>query len=714
MRSTSFAPSSPWRLSVFKLPITWLFVSVFVSINRNIADAYLPTCPRSSRVTALQALSREEEIRRQIVQLKKQGKIRSDDSGTSEPSVTQSYDDKIRSKLGKKKSKMLSFGGIDGDFDDFEGTEEELDDLRRIKAELEEDSEADDTSAVNTRSPGQIGSLPETAPTTTQKEPPLDTFSAPHLNDEESAAAPKGERKPMIDPSLFEDEEQEEMSEEDLVELVAEKLAEKARAAEQKRAEEAAATRAALMEKLAKEKEEEKVKAGSATTGVGGNWEKEEDEESEDLYKPKSGSWGAFPRPRNISTAYGGGRRVGAGYSKEEDATADMNTKRLLQDYRRKVGIDVPSEKEHAEEIEEALRIGQLAMQRGIYATAVSALEKVTRWCSTNSKVGSQVYLELGMAYEAVGRTEEAMQVYKTLSQCRMEDVKYNAKRLLYGMEAMELMKGVSSDFSRKKIKNTFIDATGLRDIAQNFDDVYQTAYVDTEGSFYKQLTQSAVRSNREARQVLLKATGKGEVPRLRIVQALRSISRYFDDALAAEIAANTKVEPTAYIDGKPLIVKSAEAEVSKTASLDEFVLSSSEQMVENLEGTWQLQLLADKSGDGVAFFNTTIATQTFCIRNMTFSASGPSGLTRVEKFGNVTVENEKRILTRSMDASSNDGGFFAFLGGGSNSGFGAAVSREQQIVSVDSILLITKSPMGSRRGKDAEKEHFGVWRKVI
>ena len=186
-----------------------------------------------------------------------------------------------------------------------------------------------------------------------------------------------------------------------------------------------------------------------------------------------------------------------------------MNTAKLLKDYRRKVGIDVPTEKEHAQEIEEALKIGQLAMQRGIYATAVSALEKVTQWCSTNSKVGSKVYLELAMAYEAVGRTKEAYQVYKTLADCRMEDVKYNAKRLLYGMEAMEVMKDLSSEFSRKKTKNTFIETTGLDTIASNFDDVYNTAYIDLEGGFYKKLTESVVRSNREARQILLKATGQ-------------------------------------------------------------------------------------------------------------------------------------------------------------------------------------------------------------
>ncbi|CAJ1964002.1 unnamed protein product [Cylindrotheca closterium] len=712
----SFTPS------VRSLPFTlflWLCINLLLSTNCNSVNAYLPTCPRSSKTTALGALSREDEIRRQIVKLKKQGKIRSDGDNSatsSEPSTMESYDDKIRNKLGKKKSQMLGFGGND----DFEGTEENLEDLRRIQAELDEDDDTENENTFNPRSPGQIGSLPETSPTTTEGTI-LDTLpgGGPKIQDEKpiTTATSKSteERKPIIDPSLFDEEQQEEMSEEDLVELVAQKLAEKARASEQKRAEEAAANRAVKMEQQAKQREAPNMNSGRTTSGVGGKWEKEDGEESSELYKPKSGSWGAFPRPRNISTAYGGGRRVGVGFSNEEDAAADVNTKKLLQDYRRKVGIDVPTEKEHAAEIEEALKIGQLAMQRGIYTTAVSALEKVTKWCSTNSKVGSQIYLELAMAYEASGRTQEAMKVYTTLTQCRMEDVKFNAKRLLYGMEAMEVMKAVSSDFSRKQIKNTFIETTGLRDIAKNFDDVYQTAYVDTEGSFYKKLTQSAVRSNREARQVLLKATGKGEVPRLRIVQALRSIARYFDDALEAEIAANTKIEPTAFIDGKPLIIESREEKDSSTSvNLDEFVLASSKQMIENLEGTWQLQLLADKTGDGVSFFNTTIATQKFCIRSMTFSASGPSGLTRVEKSGDITFEVEKRILTRSMDASSNDGGIFGFLAGGSTSGFGGAVSREQQIMSVDSVLLITKSPMGSRQGKGAEKEHFCVWRKVI
>lgn len=228
-------------------------------------------------------------------------------------------------------------------------------------------------------------------------------------------------------------------------------------------------------------------------------------------------------------------------------------------------------------------------------------------------------------------------------------------------------------------------------------------------------LTQSVVRSHREARQVLLQATGKGEVGRLKVVQALRSMARHFDDALEIETAANTKIEPTAYLNGKPLIVDTQKAESTNSAiDLDEFVLGSPEQMITNLQGTWRLQLLADKQGDGVSFFNTTTAMQEFSAEDMSFSGSGPSGLVMVKTSGDINMDDSKRILTRSNIQNSGGAmGIFSIFGG-KDSGFLAAVLRDQQIVSVDSVLLITKCAPGSRKGKDGEKEHFGVWRKVL
>lgn len=692
--------------------------------------------PRHFRTQLYDA--REDEIRKKIEKLKEEGRISGDnDEATPEKKKKRSayddYADKVQGRLGKKRGQMLGFAG-DGtknwnkkkkeekeyDIDAFIAEEEKLD-AKELELECsgekaqEQDGRGREVSKMDSRGRrvAMIGSLPEEA--LPPKESPT-SYSGDDDDDD-------GENKKVsIDPSLFDlpdtDPDPPEMSEEELVELVAERLA-------QKRAiEDAEIEAAAEAKRRAREAEEpsastdESTTTKKSTTGVGGSWSKKNETEPEADYTPKVGGWGVFARPKSISEAYGGGRRIGAGYDNVDDEAQKLNTKRLLKEYREKVGIEVPTEKEHAAEIDEALAIGQRAMQRGVYATAVSALEKVTKWCSTNSKVGSKVYLELAMAYEAVGRTKEASQIYKTLTECRMEDVKYNAKRLLYGLEAIEMMKDVSSDFTRKKTRNTFIDATGLDSFASNFDDVYQTAYVDLNSGFYKKLTENVVRSTREARQILMVAQGKGEVSRTRIIQALRCISRSFEDLLQAEIEAAKIEEPTAFLNGKP--IKKGPSSSSgfeiQTGSVGDFELLSANEMIEYMDGEWRLQLLADKSGDGVSFFNTTGASQTFSTKDMTFSASGPSGLVTEKCSGKIEMDASKRVLTRSEVESSNTGvnGLLSMIGGGKNTGFSGAVSRQQQVVTVDPLLLITRRARASRNTGDLDKEYFGVWRRVL
>jgi hypothetical protein len=697
---------------------------------------------RSSRTTKLfdssssSSSSREEEIRKKIQQLKEEGQL-----GKSQPSpeafeksnasAYDDYADKLQGKLGKKKSKLMGFTGVSSttsstststSSDDIDDYDDDDDDDSTMGSIYDEEEDTEDGGG---RRMGRIGSLPDFP---SQQQPQLDTTMSSYSSALEEQLNQK--QKININPAIFglkkgrndeESMEPPELSEEELIELVAEKLAEKraiedaaieaASIARQEAAQAAESTTATTVEK--DEEQSTTTTKNTTTTGIGGTWTKNETS-TEEYYQPKTGSWGKFPRPKDVSKAYGGGRRIGVGFSNEDDETAKMNTKRLLKDYRKNAGIEVPTEKEHAVEIEEALTIGQRAMQRGVYATAVSALEKVTQWCSTNSKVGSKVYLELAMAYEAVGRTSEAVQVYTTLSDCRMEDVKYNARRLLYGMEAMEVMKSVSSDFSRKKSTNAFVDATGLANIAQNFDDVYQTAYVNLDADFYKKLTESVVRSTREARQILIKATGKGEVTRTRIVQALRCISRQYTEILQIELSAAAKEEPTAFLNGKPIVKGSSSS--NDEISIGDFNLLSAEEMIQNLEGEWTLQLLADKKGDGVSYFNTSTAIQTFSTEDMTFSASGPSGLVSLKCSGSIDMEDTKRILSKTVVETSNTGfgGILSILSGGRDSGFSAAVSRQQQIISVDSLLLITRCTPGSRKPYDADKEHFGVWRRVV
>ena len=731
-RTNSFRKTS---LSYSNLPVSCASISPLRSFQTRLFDS--PSSPDS----------REEEIRQKIEKLKEEGRLGKTQSSSEasglkvRKSAYDDYADKVQGKMGKRKGQILGFVG-DGtknwdkasskktkkeyDIDDFVAEEAKADAAELKAKEGLETAEQDDRGRQvaeidgRGRRVGTIGSLPEDV--LPAKEPDtISSFSG-------SEGGEKG-RSISINPEIFdipEDDEEPELSEDELVELVAERLAEK-RAAEDAELEAAAVAR--REEKSRQEGVEDRDSDGEEeggeqtssttekrTTGVGGSWTKKKDEPKAD-YKPKVGGWGVFARPKSISEAYGGGRQIGAGFDNLDKEAEKLKTKQLLKDYRKKVGIEVPSEKEHAAEIDEALSIGQRAMQRGVYATAVSALEKVTQWCSTNSKVGSKIYLELAMAYEAVGRTKEAAQVYQTLTECRMEDVKYDAKRLLYGLEAMETMKSVSSDFTRKKTRNAFIDATGLDNIAANFDDVYQTAYVDLDNGYYKKLTESVVRSTREARQILIKAEGKGEVSRTRIVQALRCLSRQFDDLLQSEIDSSVVQEPTAYLDGKPIEKGPAESRYgTQTGSLGDFNLLTANEMLSNIDGEWNLQLLADKSGDGVSFYNTTVTIQKFSIDDMTFSASGPSGLGTEKCLGQIAMDGTKRILSKEkIDISSSGvGGILSMISGGKNSGFPAAVSRKQQIVSVDSLLLITRCARGSSKSRNLDKEYFGVWRRVI
>jgi hypothetical protein len=350
------------------------------------------------RPLEMKNLSREDEIRRKIIKLKREGNISDLPKPGSSPKT--SYEDKVNEKLGKKKSQMRGFSDDD---DLTDAIQAELD------SEDEDDISNDDANDDAPQPQGRIGRLPELQDKSLLR-------SVPQEDQVTSGYRYEAPNKPLIDPDLFDDSEPE-MSDEDLVDLVSRRLSEKQ---QQVDASNAATSSAASASSSFTDTSSTEPNLKQATSGVGGTWTKDEKSNSTEYYKPKSGSWGAFPRPKDISKAYGGGRRVGAGYSKEDQEAANLATKERLKRYRENVGIDVPSEKEHAAEIEEALQLGQLAMLRGVYATAVSAFEKVTPWCSTNSKVGSKVFLELAMAYEAVGRTHEAYQVYQTLSTCRM------------------------------------------------------------------------------------------------------------------------------------------------------------------------------------------------------------------------------------------------------------------------------------------------------
>lgn len=458
------------------------------------------------------------------------------------------------------------------------------------------------------------------------------------------------------------------------------------------------------------------------TSGVGGSWAPLPEVEN---YNPsKSGTWGAFPRPRNISVAYGGGKRIGAGVMTDEAKRQQSieDTKEKLRAYRERMGIEVQSEKDHADVIDEALAIAGRAMQRGSYSTGVSALEKVTQYCSTKSKVGGKVFLELAMAYEAEGKTDQAISLYAALTKSPIEQIKMNAEKLLYGLEAMNFMRNEAKlkDFSRKKVAETFIDATGFNDITKNFDKVYNTAYIDLDkgSQYYRMLSENVVRSTREARQILLKAVGSGEVERIKIVQALRSFSRHFDDALAAEKKKEASKNVPVDYAGRPITTslgRSEEEDLAKVLNIDGFICSDPTQTLSNLNGEWRLQLMADRKGEGVDFFNSTLLWQVIDTTDMSYRSEAEGGFrTTSSQSGNLIFDERERSLVREGVSDDSGGSLFKLLGGGKVVTARAMTNNPQQILSVDSSLLVTRAIVtGKVTAVDNVKDYFSVWRRA-
>lgn len=468
--------------------------------------------------------------------------------------------------------------------------------------------------------------------------------------------------------------------------------------------------------------------AGQTTSGVGGAWTPPAEERTDDAYQPKVGTWGAFPRPRNISVAYGGGKKIGAGVKTDEQSRQESidSTKERLRAYRERMGIEVQSEKDYADVIEEALALAGRAMQRGSYSAGVSALEKVTQYCSTRSKLGGKVFLELAMAYEAEGKTDQAIGLYAALTKSPIEQIKMNADKLLYGLEAMNFMRNEAKlkDFQRKNAAETFIDATGFKDMSKNFDKVYNTAYIDLDkgSQYYRMLTENVVRSTREARQILLKAVSAGEVDRMKVVQALRSISRHFDDALAEEKKdEEAKNVPVDYA-GRPIVAarRTAQDSLATAIGMDGFVLLKPAQTLAGLDGEWRLQLMADKKGDGVDYFNTTLIWQSIDADGMAYR-SGSAGARVPPQSGELGFDGGERVLSRdgattaSAAPGAGGGGILSMLmgGGGGAAGRAREMTRApQQVLSVDSALLVTRAIVKAS-AVDNVRDYYSVWRRV-
>ena len=265
-----------------------------------------------------------------------------------------------------------------------------------------------------------------------------------------------------------------------------------------------------------------------------------------------------------------------------------------------------------------------------------------------------------------------------------------------------------------------------MYDWFQNFDRVYNTAYIDLDkgSQYYRMLTENAVRSTREARQVLLRAVSAAEVNRMKVVQALRSISRSFDEAVLAErkVIEEELNIPVDYT-GRPIVstvrrstTTTTQEDLATAIGMDGYVLSKPFEITDKLDGEWKLQLMADKRGDRVEYFNTTLFWQRIDTSTMRY-IGGMKGFSRsTTQTGLLEFDESGRILSRDGVSSPNIPGMGGnnllsmFLGSGSNAG--EMIKVPQQVLLIDSVLLVTRAIV-KFQAADNVKDYYSVWRRV-
>lgn len=164
-----------------------------------------------------------------------------------------------------------------------------------------------------------------------------------------------------------------------------------------------------------------------------------------EMHKPRVSTWGVFERPKDISKTYGGGRTIGVGGVKldpVEEARKKERAKELLDKYFSKNSPEVQKEQDHAEEIERARDNGRKLMSFGDRYGALEELESVKEYLAWKGKLSAEVYIDLALAYESIGRQEEADKIYKNLKVLSpYQEVRSQAKGLAFGIEAMEKLK---------------------------------------------------------------------------------------------------------------------------------------------------------------------------------------------------------------------------------------------------------------------------------
>lgn len=161
-------------------------------------------------------------------------------------------------------------------------------------------------------------------------------------------------------------------------------------------------------------------------------------------YQPKVSTWGVFPRPKNISRQFGGGKKIAPGGVDLKSAESQARDKEIAEKiarYRKGVGTDLQTEQTHSAEITAALTAAENHLNKSRPQTAITELEAVAPYVSDRSRRGGSVLLTLALGYEATGQRASAKALYERLKRSPYPEISSKAKQLLAGFAAMATLR---------------------------------------------------------------------------------------------------------------------------------------------------------------------------------------------------------------------------------------------------------------------------------
>tara|TARA_B110000483_G_scaffold209677_1_gene256152 strand:- start:7098 stop:8657 length:1560 start_codon:yes stop_codon:yes gene_type:complete len=178
-------------------------------------------------------------------------------------------------------------------------------------------------------------------------------------------------------------------------------------------------------------------------------------------YKPKVSTWGVFPRPKDISKEYGGGRTLKKDEkgqniieSKEETEARKIRVAKKLEKYRTTNALNMTKEEE--EKVREALAEANEFLRVGSVTKGIAVLEPFEKDINARSELGGQVIFCYAMCLDNAQRRDEALKQYKRVLGNQYGLVSKQAERMLWGMTtASKKMKADLFDYESDRRKFT-------------------------------------------------------------------------------------------------------------------------------------------------------------------------------------------------------------------------------------------------------------------